>query len=162
MFVPFVANSRAGVQFLYQYTNSTNSKFCRNSEQRSSYPSSGGGQEVGGCKSAGCCGVRSASQFTPASSTSSLSASEPASSAAAGAAGSSTNGHHSHPQRSIDSLDSGTSSQEYDSTGGGSGDEVWLECDDETIHVITRRQFQEDLNTNRGFTTPYLLFYQRV
>ena len=144
-------------------TNSTNSKFCRNSEQRSSYPSSGGGQEVGGCKSAGCCGVRSASQFTPASSTSSLSASDPASSAAAAAAaGSSTNGHHPHPQRSIDSLDSGTSSQEYDSTGGGSGDEVWLECDDETIHVITRRQFQEDLNTNRGFTTPYLLFYQRV
>ena len=41
-------------------------------------------------------------------------------------------------------------------------EELWLECDDETIHVISRKQFEEELKPNRGYTTPYLLFYQKV
>jgi len=41
---------------------------------------------------------------------------------------------------------------------------VWLECDDETIRVLTKRQFEEVLAPKQAKTsalTPYLLFYVR-
>jgi len=47
-------------------------------------------------------------------------------------------------------------------TSSTTSEELWLECDDETIHVISRKQFEEELKPNRGYTTPYLLFYQKV
>merc|ERR1719249_611232 len=162
--------------------------FQRSSEARSSghtaEASSSGGQsgEGGGgsvgCKSASCCGVRAAGHFASPSSTSSSSSSSasasssgeaptPASSSSGvSSAGSSLmNGGGFGGQKSVDSIDS--------SAGGGGGagenshsssdaEEVWLECDDETIHVMSKRQLLEDLSTNRGFTTPYLLFYQKV
>jgi hypothetical protein len=44
----------------------------------------------------------------------------------------------------------------------GQMEDVWLECDDENISLITRRQFEEELNSKQSATTPYLLFYERV
>jgi len=41
-------------------------------------------------------------------------------------------------------------------------DEVWLECDDEQISVITRRELSDILTTRQSTTTPYLLFYSRI
>lgn len=70
---------------------------------------------------------------------------------------------HSHinglnnDQGSIQSSDNGVSF-----LSSNASEELWLECDDETIHVISRKQFEEELKPNRGYTTPYLLFYQKV
>lgn len=70
---------------------------------------------------------------------------------------------HSHinglnnDQGSIQSSDNGASF-----LSSNASEELWLECDDETIHVISRKQFEEELKPNRGYTTPYLLFYQKV
>lgn len=59
-----------------------------------------------------------------------------------------------------------SSSETTDSvSNGGNGmpmEELWLECDDENISVIPRRQFEDELNSKQGATTPYLLFYERV
>lgn len=51
-----------------------------------------------------------------------------------------------------------------DSAGPGSaGDQdIWLECDDEQISVITRQQLEELLTSRQPTTTPYLLFYNRI
>jgi len=137
--------------------------------------------DANGCKSANCCGVRTFSQINSlvggagSDGASSAAASTPAAASAqvlhhhphhASSLQTSplASVHHVH-QRSMDSQDSGTY---HDYSNGSSSqtaseaDETWLECDDETIHVISRRQFEEDLSCNRGFTTPYLLFYQRV
>lgn len=104
---------------------------------------------VGTCRSANCCGIR----------------------------GNLLNEHlHSqqqsfhHPrQRSVDSADSDLAggADGVDSCLGGSSppssaDDLWLECDDESIQLITRRQFEEMLSDKQGSTTPYLLFYQRL
>lgn len=43
-------------------------------------------------------------------------------------------------------------------------DETWLECDDETVRVISRRQLEEILagkQAKGSALTPYLLFYSR-
>ena len=72
-------------------------------------------------------------------------------------------------QRSQESLDSNCangSTSEVDaalnSSTGGHMEDVWLECDDENISMITRRQFEEELNSKQSATTPYLLFYERI
>ena len=44
----------------------------------------------------------------------------------------------------------------------GRSDDIWLECDDETVQAITRRRFEEILSTKQGSSTPYLLFYQKI
>lgn len=41
-------------------------------------------------------------------------------------------------------------------------DDYWLECDDEQISVITRRELSDILTTRQSTTTPYLLFYNRM
>lgn len=74
--------------------------------------------------------------------------------------------------RSQESLESTSNGVESDSlhlgTGSGgvnNGDmdtDLWLECDDENISVITRRTFEDELNSKQSSTTPYLLFYERV
>ena len=116
---------------------------------------SGGGvvahEQQNACKSANCCGVRTSNQLSMGDASSSTSTA--------------SMGSNPAPQRSLDSLDSGTCHDYANGSNGGGQpdlDETWLECDDETIHVISRRQFEEDLSCNRGFTTPYLLFYQRI
>jgi ubiquitin carboxyl-terminal hydrolase 1 len=76
-------------------------------------------------------------------------------------------------RRSQESLDSsnmnGHGASETDSPAPGSSssssgqmDDLWLECDDENISVITRRQFEDELNSKQSATTPYLLFYERI
>ncbi len=59
-----------------------------------------------------------------------------------------------HPTASVN-LKNGAPS--YDS-----GDNVWLECDDDSISVISEKQFEEELSSKQSATTPYLLFYQQV
>jgi len=80
---------------------------------------------------------------------------------------------HRFRHRSQESLESNSNGVE---NGGGSDSlqqlhnggnvdmdtDLWLECDDENISVITRRQFEEELNSKQSSTTPYLLFYERV
>jgi len=44
----------------------------------------------------------------------------------------------------------------------GGGEDCWLECDDEQISVITRRELSDILTTRQSTTTPYLLFYHRI
>jgi len=41
-------------------------------------------------------------------------------------------------------------------------DDIWLECDDEQISVISRQQLEELLTSRQPTTTPYLLFYNRI
>jgi len=51
------------------------------------------------------------------------------------------------------------------SNGGGVAPQVedyWLECDDEQISIITRRELSDILTTRQSTTTPYLLFYSRM
>ena len=78
--------------------------------------------------------------------------------------------HAKYRQQSQESLNSshssalnGSSSPALDATDSkDDNEELWLECDDENISVIPRRQFEEELNSKQGATTPYLLFYERV
>jgi len=42
------------------------------------------------------------------------------------------------------------------------GEDYWLECDDEQISIISRRELSDILTTRQSTTTPYLLFYHRV
>ena len=136
---------------------------------------------VEGCKSSNCCGIRTANQIVyggeggHTKSSSSISVSSVPDvhmSEKIGVSG-------PHHQRSLDGVDSVDHSllngHHQDLTAppsneGGvpfltspcTSEELWLECDDETIHVISRKQFEEELKPNRGYTTPYLLFYQKV
>jgi len=41
-------------------------------------------------------------------------------------------------------------------------DDIWLECDDEQISVLTRSQLEELLTSRQSTTTPYLLFYNKI
>jgi hypothetical protein len=75
------------------------------------------------------------------------------------------------PKRSQESLNSASMGvngnpslgNETDSLlSNGQMEDVWLECDDETISLISRRQFEDELNSKQSATTPYLLFYERV
>lgn len=76
--------------------------------------------------------------------------------------------HHRCRQRSQESLNSssnGNHSSETESlvsNGGSHMEDIWLECDDENISPISRRQFEEELNSKQSATTPYLLFYERI
>jgi len=46
--------------------------------------------------------------------------------------------------------------------GQAADEDVWLECDDETITSMTRRHFESSvLASTKGSSTPYLLFYQK-
>ena len=83
---------------------------------------------------------------------------------------------HRFRHRSQESFESNSNGLESDSlhfasstsssaTTGNNGDidtDLWLECDDENISVITRRTFEDELNSKQSSTTPYLLFYERV
>ncbi|TRY63202.1 hypothetical protein TCAL_03541 [Tigriopus californicus] len=90
------------------------------------------------CRSVNCCGVRSLSAGMDTMSMKSNSF------------------HH----RSIDSSDSDL--QSSSSQTGCDPDDLWLECDDETIQPVSRKQFEDILNSRQGATTtPYLLFYQK-
>eukprot|EP00093_Oithona_nana_P010118 10118.XXX_122514_124844_1 [CDS] Oithona nana genome sequencing. len=109
------------------------------------------------CRSANCCGMqrilhqlnnRSSSELMPN--------------------GASAGGNR-YRQRSQESLDSnsvnGGGSIEVDSSSSSASshmEDLWLECDDENISIITRRQFEEELNSKQSATTPYLLFYERI
>ena len=132
-----------------------------------------------GCKSSNCCGIRTTNQIVNGSDVASIK--HPTSSVT-----SISDIHMSEKigatgplhQRSLDGVDSMEHSQlnghmkdhgtphasdngiSYSISNGS--EELWLECDDETIHVISRKQFEEELKPNRGYTTPYLLFYQKV
>lgn len=90
------------------------------------------------CRSVNCCGVRSLSAGMDTMSMKS----------------------NSFHQRSIDSSDSDL--QSSPSQTGCDPDDLWLECDDETIQPVSRKQFEDILNSRQGATTtPYLLFYQK-
>ncbi len=69
-------------------------------------------------------------------------------------------------QKSQESLDNGGGSSSNEDSAlpmtNGQMEDVWLECDDENISVISRRQFEDELNSKQSATTPYLLFYERV
>ena len=132
-----------------------------------------------GCKSSNCCGIRTTNQIFNGSDVGSMK--HPTSSVA-----SISDIHMSEKigatgplhQRSLDGVDSidhshlnGHNTDHGISHASDNGisfsisngsEELWLECDDETIHVISRKQFEEELKPNRGYTTPYLLFYQKV
>lgn len=41
-------------------------------------------------------------------------------------------------------------------------DDIWLECDDEQISVLTRSQLEDLLTSRQTTTTPYLLFYNKI
>jgi len=60
----------------------------------------------------------------------------------------------SNPKSNSGSFSSSSSSSEVE--------DVWLECDDDSISVITRKQFEDELSSKQSATTPYLLFYQRI
>ena len=149
-------------------------KFLRRSNDSKSSStvtdSAGGGEGGNGspspgqstCRSGNCCGIRS-NFFS--SLVDSLPPPPPSSS-------SSTSSFHQ--QRSIDSVDSCYSdAASVSSTAAAaaaaaaaestsSADDYWLECDDETIQLITRKHFEEILGSRQGATTPYLLFYQKL
>jgi hypothetical protein len=55
-----------------------------------------------------------------------------------------------------------SSSLSSSNSGSTDADEVWLECDDDSISVVTRKQFEDELSSKQSSTTPYLLFYQRI
>ena len=164
--------------------NSINSSGGNNLNGYTSSGSTGNIHNVDGCKSSNCCGLRTASQITfvgdggSSIKTSSISMSSVTDSQVSEKLA--TGPHH---QRSLDSMDSSEHSllnghhhQDFgaphssdsgvsflsSSSSSSTQEELWLECDDETIHVISRRQFEEELKPNRGYTTPYLLFYQKV
>lgn len=65
-------------------------------------------------------------------------------------------------------LNGGVSNGSLDSSGYTSyagtpvPEDYWLECDDEQISVMTRRQFEGILSTKQSATTPYLLFYHKI
>ncbi len=122
----------------------------------------GGSNQNQVCRSANCCGMYRVLGQLNSNSEDSSSVSR------------SSNGHHHVRQRSQDSLESSSTAGGGDGVDhGGSGstptppglsgaDDLWLECDDENISVITRRQFEGELNSKQSATTPYLLFYERI
>lgn len=95
---------------------------------------SSNGHGLSSCRSANCCGIRGRLLTNVSSSL------------------------MDYHQRSMDSTDS----HDHSSSESGSPDELWLECDDENIQVITRKQLEDTLGSKKsGSTTPYLLFYQK-
>ena len=93
------------------------------------------------CRSAGCCGIKGLQTVTDS-----------------GGGGGRDRGHHrDHSSTSYNSADSSSEAEETD---------VWLECDDESIQAIKRKQLEEILGGSRGgqqgSATPYLLFYERI
>ena len=167
--------------------NSINSSSGNSLNGYHSSASTGNTGYVEGCKSSNCCGIRTAGQITFGSDAG-CSIKTPSSISMSSVTDSQIsdkiNVSGPHHQRSLDSVDSTEHSyinghhqdlgaphssdsgvsflSSSTSSNTSSPEELWLECDDETIHVITRRQFEEELKPNRGYTTPYLLFYQKV
>ena len=137
---------------------------------------------VEGCKSSNCCGIRTAHQIVyggEGGSTLKSSSSISVSSVPDGHVSEKVGVSGPHHQRSLDGLEPAehnlpnghhqdlaaphlSDSGVPFTTSNMASEELWLECDDETIHVISRKQFEEELKPNRGYTTPYLLFYQKV
>lgn len=74
------------------------------------------------------------------------------------------NRYRQRSQESLNSSSNGNHSSETDSLASNNGqmEDIWLECDDENISPISRRQFEEELNSKQSAATPYLLFYERV
>lgn len=155
-----------------------------NSGNISGMSSSNGGlpssAESSVCRSLNCCGIRTLGQLScpePAGGHSSLPPIGPASER------NSIIHHHHHAQYTQSSAadmnpdlmvmmpngaggplasKNGTSGSLASYTSSSEIDDVWLECDDDSISVITRKQFEEELSSKQSATTPYLLFYQRI
>ena len=114
------------------------------------------------CRGATCCGIRAPlpERTAVANGGGGGGGAATATAAAVAAAPHHANGSSSSfsmvHQRSLDSTDSS------DATIGDDASDVWLECDDESIQVISRRQFEGILSAKQGATTPYLLFYQKL
>ena len=132
-----------------------------------------------GCQSSSCCGIRTAIQIAFGgegahtnffSSISAPLSHETEKICASGP----------HHQRSLDGVDSTdhnlynghnhelniTTHTTHNSvlalTPNSTSEELWLECKYETYHEISRKQFEDELKLNCGYTTPYLLFYKKV
>jgi len=58
--------------------------------------------------------------------------------------------------------DCGTNGTRHSPGLSSDQDDIWLECDDEQISVISRQQLEELLTSRQPTTTPYLLFYNRI
>ena len=87
-----------------------------------------------------------------------------------------TNPHYRNTCRSLDccGVRMNKAHQPSDNVNGCDNEEeteeegpepAWLECDDETVRVLTRQQFKDILapkQTKNSSLTPYLLFYARI
>ncbi len=140
------------------------------------------GSESSVCRSINCCGIRTLGQLsTPEPSVCGLSSLPPIISNSSGERNSIVH-HHSQYSQKMDNKDlsndlmammgnGGTSTASNPKSNSGSFsssssssevEDVWLECDDDSISVITRKQFEDELSSKQSATTPYLLFYQRI
>jgi ubiquitin carboxyl-terminal hydrolase 1 len=150
--------------------------------------SSNSGSESNVCRSLNCCGIRTLGQLSVTPESSGLNSLPPigSSSSISGERNSIVHHHGQYSQKMMDNKDlsndlmvmmsngignSTSSNQKSGSIGSGSFsssssstdiEDVWLECDDDSISVITRKQFEEELSSKQSATTPYLLFYQRI
>ena len=163
-------NGKKGIMKYFSRSNEKNNGANSNSASSSSMSSTSnnssaphninGSCEIGcyPCRSANCCGMQRILHQLNSNRSSEL---MPNGTANAG---------NRYRQRSQESLDSngvnGSGNLEGDSSssnaGGSHMEDLWLECDDENISIITRRQFEEELNSKQSATTPYLLFYERI
>jgi ubiquitin carboxyl-terminal hydrolase 1 len=100
------------------------------------------------CGSISCCGIKCNPTLCAASLDDRLSSSS-------GAGGGSSIGSNG--------LDPGGGSNGKHSPNlGADMDDIWLECDDEQISVLTRSQLEDLLTSRQTTTTPYLLFYNKI
>ena len=103
----------------------------------------GAGPSTTPCRSSNCCGIRGGLLTNASTST-------------------------EYHNRSFDDASSVSSKESQVQSSASqlelsSLEDLWLECDDETITVLTKKQFDDILGSKKaGSTTPYLLFYQRV
>jgi len=145
------SNGKRGIMKYFSRSNDSskngNSGSNHSSSATSSHPSApasiNGVDSKGECRSASCCGMQRVLYQL----------------------------NNRDPKRSQESLNSASMGvngnpslgNETDSLlSNGQMEDVWLECDDETISLISRRQFEDELNSKQSATTPYLLFYERV
>jgi len=147
------SNGKRGIMKYFSRSNDSSKNGSNGSNHSSSATSNcssaptsiNGVDSKGECRSASCCGMQRVlyqlNNRDPKRSQESLNS--------ASVAG--VNGNSSSLGNETDSL-----------LSNGQMEDVWLECDDETISLISRRQFEDELNSKQSATTPYLLFYERV
>jgi len=102
------------------------------------------------CGSISCCGIK----LNPTLSASSLDDRLSSSSGGTGGGGSSISSNGLDP--------GGGSNGKHSPCLGSDMDDIWLECDDEQISVLTRSQLEDLLTSRQTTTTPYLLFYNKI